>query len=66
MQIQEACAGILYRHGEAAKTKMTGSLVVTLNYLDGGIAKATVQVNSPLLPGAKAPQDFDKPGKNFG
>jgi hypothetical protein len=66
MQIQDACAGILYRHGEAAKSKLTGSVVVTLNYLDGGIAKASIQVNGPLLPGAKPNPEFDKPGKNFG
>jgi len=66
MQIQEACAGVLYRHGEAAKTKMTGSIVVTLNYVDGGIAKASVQVSCPLTPGTKPTQEFDRPGKNFG
>lgn len=55
---------------EASKAKLTGQLIVTLSYQDGGLTKAFKEVHGPLMPGAKVPtgmdRHFDRPGQNKG
>lgn len=66
MDINEIGRGLAYRHAEAQKEKLTGQVKVTLTYQNGGITKASVEKASPLIPGARAPDAGDVPGKNMG
>ncbi len=70
MDIDEAGRALVFRYAEAEKLKVTGSLVVTLHLQDGGILKASFQMNCPLVPGSRPdprlPKDSDRPGINRG
>ena len=66
MEIDEAGRALVYRHEEAKKLKLTGSVVITLHYQDGGILKGIFQMNCPLIPGLPPPSRFDPPGINRG
>ncbi len=70
MDIDEAGRALVFRHAEAQKLKLSGSVVVTLTYQDGGITKASFQLNCPLIPGSRPasrlPEGYDKPGINRG
>lgn len=66
MDINEIGRGLVYRHSEAEKEKLTGQVKVTLTYQNGGITKASVEKVSPLIPGSRPPDGYDVPGKNFG
>ncbi len=70
MNIDEAGRALVYRNAEAEKLKLSGSMVITLTYQDGGITKASFQLNCPLIPGARQPSRFqegvDRPGLNRG
>jgi hypothetical protein len=70
MDINEACRGVVYRHAEAEKEKLTGQVKIILSYQDGAITKATTEKISPLIPGGRGPspsrEGYDVPGKNLG
>lgn len=54
MEINEVTRGIIFRDDEAKKEKLTGDVRIILNYQDGGITKARIEKNGPLIPGAPA------------
>jgi hypothetical protein len=66
--------GMLLIREEAKKTRLSGEVLVTLSFNDGGLVKAKKQITTPLLAGARPPAE-NKPyapggpdpiGKNYG